>query len=301
LKVLLIGYGSIAKRHEKVLLSLKVKIDIVTKQILKDKTTFKNLKDIKNLNQYDYFIIASETSKHFKQLKYLDLKVKNKKIFCEKPLFKTDKKLKIKHNQVYVGYVLRFHPLLQKLQKLLKNEHIISANINCAQYLPTWRIGRDYKKSYSASKKDGGGVLLDLSHEIDYAHWLFGDLKELKSYQLKVSDLEIDSDDLTMFIGKTKKGIILNISLDYISKLTHREILVETFEHTYRLDFIKNKLIQQDKNTKKNIYKSKTLKRDDMFINMHKSILKDKTICTTFKEAKNVMKTIKMIQEQNNG
>lgn len=117
MRILVIGYGSIGQRHKRILESLDAKVDIVTKQKLSDKTTFKSLKSVKNLKKYDYFIIASETTKHFQQLKYLDSKVKNKKIFCEKPLFETDKKLDIKNNKVYVGYVLRFHPLLQKLKK----------------------------------------------------------------------------------------------------------------------------------------------------------------------------------------
>jgi len=296
LRVLLIGYGSIGQRHKRILESLDAKVDVVTKQKLRDKTTFKSLKSVKNLKKYDYFIIASETTKHFQQLKYLDSKVKNKKIFCEKPLFETDKKLDIKNNKVYVGYVLRFHPLLQKLKKLLQFETVISSNIICGQYLPTWREGRDYRESYSASKKDGGGVLLDLSHEIDYAQWLFGEVKELKSYQVKISDLEIDSDDLTMFIGKTKNNIMLNISVDYISKLTHREMFVETLQHTYKLDFIKNRLVKIGKDGSKKIYKIR-LQRDTMFIKQHKSILKDKNIATTFQQAKNVMKTIKIIQD----
>ena len=59
MKALIIGFGSIGKRHYEVLTSFEniECIDIVTKQRLKDKITYTKLKDVKNLNSYDYFII----------------------------------------------------------------------------------------------------------------------------------------------------------------------------------------------------------------------------------------------------
>ena len=242
MKVLIIGYGSIGKRHEEVLLSIDgiEQIDIVTQQTLVNKVTYINLEEVFEITKYDYYIIASQTSSHYEQLRYLESKVSGKLIFCEKPLFKTKEQLQIVNNLVYVGYVLRFHPLVKTLRELIKDKKVISVNVNCGQYLPTWRPESDYKDSYSAKKEEGGGVLLDLSHEIDYIQWLFGKIEELQSYQLKVSDLEIDSDDLTMIIGKTKKETIINMSIDYISKITYRKMLVHTFNERFDLDFINN-------------------------------------------------------------
>lgn len=297
----MIGYGSIGRRHEEVLSSFSTikEIHIVTKQALPDKVTFKNLQEVDNLEQYDYIIIASETYKHFEQLKYLENHISNKLIFCEKPLFETDKELTILKNRVLIGYVLRFHPLMQKLKHLLENEKILSSTIICGQYLPTWRKEVDYKTSYSASKAQGGGVLLDLSHEIDYAQWLFGDMIDIQSYQLKVSDLEIDSDDLVTLISKTQKGVIVTMSIDYISKITHRKIIINTIENTYELDFIKNLLIQKDRNGLEQKHKAKNLERNTMFEKMHASILSNQHSACTYKEGQSVMKTISTIQGQN--
>ena len=301
MKVLLIGFGSIGKRHYDVLSKLFEiqSIDLVTKQNIKDKICYKNLEVVDNINQYDYFVIASETNKHFEQLKFLEENVKNKFIFCEKPLFESKKDLEIKNNKVFLGYVLRFHPLLEKLKEFVKNENIILVNTKCGQYLPSWRPSTDYKNCYSSKKEDGGGVLLDLSHEIDYVQWLCGEIDEIKSYQVKVSDLEINSDDLTMLIGKTNKNIFVNISIDYISKNTHRKLFVETFEHTYELDFISAKLIKKNKAGLEEIYSFSNLERNYMFEKMHLDIFnQQKNICT-FIEALEVMETISTIQEQN--
>lgn len=301
MKVLLIGFGSIGKRHYEVLsqMSQVQSIDLVTKQNIDDKTCYKNLDVINNINQYDYFVIATETNKHFEQLKFLEENVKNKVVFCEKPLFESKQNLEIKNNSVFVGYVLRFHPLIEKLQEVTKDEKIIMANAKCGQYLPSWRLNTDYKNCYSAKKEEGGGVLLDLSHEIDYIQWLCGRINDIKSYQVKISDLEINSDDLTMLIGKTNKNIFVNISIDYISKITHRKLLVEAFEHTYELDFIANTLIKKNKIGLEETYSFSNLERNLMFERMHLDIFQEqKTICT-FKEALEVMDTISTIQEQN--
>jgi len=301
LKVLLIGYGSIGKRHYEVLSQMPQvqSIDLVTKQSIQGKVCYKNLESVEDMNQYDYFVIASETNKHFEQLKFLDKSVKSKLIFCEKPLFESKKDIEIKNNKVLIGYVLRFHPLLVQLKESLGDEKIISVNAQCGQYLPSWRPNRDYKESYSAKKEEGGGVLLDLSHEIDYVQWLCGQIDEIKSYQVKISDLEINSDDLTLLIGKTKKDIFVNISLDYISKMTHRRLLIETFEYTYELDFISNRLVKKDKVGLEERYDASNLERNSMFERMHLDIFeKQKNVCT-LKEALAVMDTIITIQEQN--
>lgn len=301
MKVLLIGYGSIGKRHFEVLSKLsKIKsIDLVTKQNIKNEKCYKTLEEVLNISTYDYFVIASETNKHFSQLEYLENSVKNKLIFCEKPLFKSKKELIIKNNKVFIGYVLRFHPLFEKLKVFLKQEQIILANVKCGQYLPSWRPNTDYKNCYSAKKEEGGGVLLDLSHEIDYVQWICGSIQKLNSIQTKISDLEINSDDLTMLIGKTNKNTMINISIDYISKITHRKLLVETLENTYELDFILNKLIKKNKLGLEEVYSFSNLERNYLFEKMHLDIFEEQKNICTLKEALSVMETISTIQEQN--
>lgn len=301
MKALIIGYGSIGRRHHEVLLSLNVfdTIHIVTKQQIKNITTYKYLELVDDLNIYDYFVVSTETSKHFEQLKMLENTVVNKLILCEKPLFSTKENLNISNNHIFVGYVLRYHPLLQKLKVFLEKDKAIYANVRCGQYLPNWRPNIDYRSSYSAHKNQGGGVLLDLSHEIDYVQWLLGPIVELKSYQLHQSDLQIDADDLVLVLGKTNNAIVTNISIDYISKSTHRNIWIETNKSTFDLDLISNILIVTDQKGISEKFSLPQFERNDGFKNMHCDILGLQEYVCTFEEGMKVMETIDLIQEQN--
>jgi predicted dehydrogenase len=285
LNILLIGYGSIGKLHHKILSSFKKvnKVDVVTKQILENKTTYKNISYISNLNNYDYFIIANETYKHFEILKFIDKKVKEKIILVEKPLFKDYKKYK-PNNKVVVAYNLRFHPIIH----FLKKQNLIYLNAMVGQDLRQWRDTK-YTQNYSARKEFGGGVLRDLSHEIDYVQYLAGNITTLKSIKDKKSNLKIDVEDIVVATGKTTHSII-NFSMDYISKVPFRQIIAHTKNKTYICDLIQNKI---NGKTLKTIDKNYTYKK------MHQDILNYnfKKACT-YKEGIETMKIIKRVENE---
>src|SRR2546421_323520 len=81
------------------------------------------------------------------------------------------------------------------LARRLEGEAIVSAEVRTASWLPGWRPGRDYRATYSASRALGGGVLRDMSHELDYPSWLFGPWRRLTALGGHLSPLEIESDD----------------------------------------------------------------------------------------------------------
>ncbi len=295
MRILIIGYGSIGKRHYAILKDFKIvkNIDVVTKQNIDNIKTFKTLDDIKDISIYDYFIISSETIKHYKQLKYICNKVSNKKILVEKPLY--DKKYEdIKtNNKIYTAYNLRFHPIIEKLKEILKNEQIYYANIICGQYLPTWRPKSDYRKSYSADINQGGGVLRDLSHELDYANWLFGEIDTMQSINTKISDLEINSDDIFTAIATTKNKIIINITMDYISKTPIRQMIIHTKENTIQANIIENIITIDSKSGKRKTIKLDKIDRNWTYIKMHQEMLdnNDKILCS-FEDGKNIVDII---------
>lgn len=301
MKVLIVGYGSIGRRHDEVLAKMGVFEDIhlVSRQKLEGRVVYRDLEDVADLDAYDYIVIASPTNKHFDQLKYIDSRVLRKKIFCEKPLFDTAREY-VPRNNIFVGYVLRYHPLFDVLLDLLKDEKSIYVNVQVGSYLPSWRSNIDYRESYSAHKERGGGVLLDLSHEIDYLIWLFGMVDDLKSIQAKISDLDINSDDITTFVGRTENGVVINLSMDYISKLPFREIKIHTNQSTISVDMINNYITKYDKDGKIHKIVLPHVERNELFQRMHGDIMTSAKIACDYHEAFRVMKVIKKIQEQNN-
>ncbi len=302
MRALVIGYGSIGKRHVQLLNTLEkiTDVDIVTKQNIKEYPGkhFLTLQDIPNLSEYDYFVIANETYKHFDTLHSILRRVRKKKILVEKPLFCKQKELNIFDNEVFVAYNLRFHPVIEELNKILKNEKILFVNIFTGQYLPTWRPQRDYRLSYSASLEQGGGVLLDLSHEIDYINFLFSQIVSLKSFNKKISNLEISSDDIFTAIGETENGTLINISLDYISKKPLRRILVHTLNKTVEADLINNHIEIFDTTSKMQSIKKKSDKNES-YKKMHMAVIENRhqKLCS-FEEGLEIIKLIDTIRQR---
>ena len=128
---------------------------------------------------------------------------------------------------IMVGFNLRFHPSFQRIKKLLDDERIgkvICARVQVGQYLPDWHPWEDYRKSYSAQRTLGGGIILDAIHELDYVRWFLGDVKEVFCFADKLSDLEINTEDVAEILLKFKEGPIANVHMDYIQRSYNRSI-----------------------------------------------------------------------------
>lgn len=252
-KVLLIGYGSIGKRHARNLVDLGIKPYILTKY--PDKLRARFLKDISMIKNsgVEYCIIASPTARHLedlkKCLKYAD---RLKKVLIEKPLecsYSKGKEIikisKLHKFKAFTAYNLRFIDAFELINKYLKahkyNVKIIE--VVAGQDLREWRPYKDIKQSYSAYRKLGGGVDLDLSHEIDYVLWLFGDrFKNKLMHRSRISNLKISSPDIFKLILDYKKFIV-DITLDYIRKPKERylRIICDDGKYLY-YDFVKGVL-----------------------------------------------------------
>ena len=151
-------------------------------------------------------------------------------------------------------------------------------NLYCGSYLPNWRINIPYYKSSSASIK-GGGVIRDLSHEIDFISWIFGDIKIKYINSLKLSKLKIQSNDFANISGFCK-NTYFNLVLNYFSKLNHRYFIIDCENESLYVDLI-NKKIEFHKIKNKKIRKW-NFDRNKSYEIMHKSILNNdfKNICS---------------------
>lgn len=132
------------------------------------------------------------------------------------------------------AYNMRFLPSLQRFRELLEEQRVgrvLSVRAEVGQYLPSWRPDSDYRQNVSAKAALGGGVLLELSHEIDYLRWLFGEVKWVNAIQLKQSNLEIDVEDTAHLIlgfvpHAEEKPVVATLNLDFVRHDTTRNCTV---------------------------------------------------------------------------
>ena len=298
MRALIIGYGSIGKRHAEVLNSIEEidSIELVTKQKVDNNKSYATLESVQNICSYDYYIISSETYKHFDQLKFIDKAVSDKKILVEKPLF--NKRIEYSpKNSVFVGYNLRFHPVVEELKSLVQNKQVLNANIYVGSYLPDWRPDRDYSEVYSASKEMGGGVLLDLSHEFDYLQWLFGNYKNVYGISEKISSLKIDTEDFASGIVKTENNIIVSFTMEFLAKKPIRQIIINTSEETIIGDLINNKINIFSIHSYEKEMSFKGYNRNYSYMQMHKALLNGNlNKIASFSDGNSVLEIIQNIQ-----
>lgn len=185
-------------------------------------------------NDYDIIFITNPTSLHAETIKQFVTKTKH--MFIEKPIFDTTdvsiSSLNLKDDSIYyVACPLRYTNVIQYLKHQIDLKNVYCARIICSSYLPEWRPNQDYRNTYSAHKNQGGGVSIDLIHEWDYICYLFGEPKQVLNIRGTFSNLEIDSDDLSLYIAKYKDKAV-EVHLDYFGRKTIREIQVFTDKDT---------------------------------------------------------------------
>lgn len=122
---------------------------------------------------------------------------------------------------VQVGYNLRFHAPIQKLKQLVDEAvvgKILWAHVEAGSYLPDWRPWQDYRKSYTAIRELGGGILLDGSHELDYVTWLFGAPCEVACMAAHVSELQVNVEDCATVLLRFPNGTRADVHVDFIQR-----------------------------------------------------------------------------------
>ena len=155
MKALIIGYGSIGMRHTGVLLDMGVDVFVVSRRNIDYKKSYNNLSSALNENKFDYIVVCSKTNEHYSDLIELNKLGYTKNILVEKQLFEKPYSYDNNNNNIFVGYNLRFTPLVEKLNEILAGEEILSVNAYVGSFLPHWRPNSDYRKSYSAKKVEG--------------------------------------------------------------------------------------------------------------------------------------------------
>ena len=144
-----------------------------------------------------------------------------------------------------VAYVLRFLPTMRRIKKIIvqkKYGNIIHASVSVGQYLPDWRPDQDFRQTVSAQKSLGGGALLELSHEIDYALHLFGLPEKIHSHIQSTGTLDIDVEDQADSSFYYKSGMVVNLHMDFLQKVPSRYCHIIMEKGFIKWDFITGEL-----------------------------------------------------------
>ena len=249
MKILLIGLGSIGKRHLANLLSLGyADVSVVSRsnplpEPYGHLTRFANVEVALAQQSFDCAFVCSPTAKHTADLLPL-LRNRVHRIYLEKPVAdRWDDIAQIRtlaaayENRIVLGFDLHFDPGLMRVKELIQNGaigDIVCANAQVGQYLPDWRPHEDYKIGTSARIETGGGVMLDLVHEFDYLQWLMGGIAggiaggvaSVACQSINTGALQIQTEEVADVLLKFEGGQTGSIHLDYWQRILVRNCLI---------------------------------------------------------------------------
>ncbi len=259
LKILFVGLGSIAKRHIGNLREIcreqgrEYQIDALRSGV--DKNIAYEIKgDIANVyyqeeeisSDYDIVFITNPTEFHLDALKKVHFKSRH--FFIEKPVCSESQIDDMlwgpwrKGSIYYVACPLRYTAVIQYLKENINFGEVFSVRCISSSYLPEWRSHVDYRNTYSAHRDLGGGVSIDLIHEWDYLYYLLGKPQKVYGIIEKVSNLEIDSDDIAVYIARYR-GLLVELHLDYFGRNPIRQMEIFMKEDTLLCDLIESSIV----------------------------------------------------------
>ena len=241
-RVLIVSLGSIGKRHLRLAREFLPQAEIAVLRQKVDSTipeganhVFSTMVEALSFEP-TLAIVASPATTHLSAA--MQLAEAGVHLLVEKPLSVTSEGVrdlievcKKKNTVLAIGYNLRFLQSLQKFKTMLDDQiigSVWSVRSEIGQYLPFWRPDMDYRQCVSAQLALGGGVLLELSHEIDYLRWIFGEVDWVQAVLTQQSDLEIDVEDtahlvLGFAVDDSERSLVASVNLDFIRRDTTRQ------------------------------------------------------------------------------
>lgn len=225
----------------------------------------------------EYVIVASPAPFHVSSA--LRLIGANIPVLIEKPLSDSYQSCatlleNVSHDKLHtlgVAYCLRFLPGCKAVKQVLDQGHlgrIYTVNCEVGQYLPSWRPGKCYTDSVSSNKRLGGGVLLELSHELDYLQYFFGDLNLAFSWLRQSGELNLDVEDMANLILFDKSETLINVSMDFVRKTTVRRCEIIGEKGALLWDLVENTIQLQYPDEVVEVYSGPASDNQEMYLNM---------------------------------
>jgi len=170
-----------------------------------------------------------------------------------------------------VGYVLRFYTPLRVVKQAIVDGligRVLSFRADAGQYLPDWREESDYRKTVSARRDLGGGAVLELSHELDYARWLFGEVETVMATLGNLGGLGIDVEDTAEIILEFENGIIGSVHLDMVQRVPTRMCRIVGTEGTLLWDGVTHNVCMYTARTREwiDLHPKTPVDRNEMYM-----------------------------------
>lgn len=268
MRCLVIGYGSIGARHARILAEAGHEVAVVSARDDVPHPAWRAVGDALERERFDYAVVATATARHGAAVDELAGAGFSGRVLVEKPLFDAPRPLPgHRFAGLWVGYQLRFHPVWQALRRELAERTPLAATFHVGQHLSWWRPGRDHRATYSASRAEGGGVLRDLSHELDGATWMLGECTALAAIGGRFAELTLDSDDQFALLAICRGCPLVQVRLSYLDRIVQRFAIVECADATLRADLVAGTLQVDDR------VERVAVERDDALRAMHRAIL----------------------------
>lgn len=281
--IAVIGLGNIARRHRKNLKKIYPQALIyavsssgrsVVEEIEHSDFVLDNIDSLLFLN-IDLVIVASPAPYHATHsIPFLE---KGVPVLIEKPITASTEDLlaltvasKKYKTPLCIGYCLRYLPSTTIVKEILDNGSLgtlYNSFISFGQYLPDWRPNAYYKNTVSANKELGGGALLELSHEFDYAQWLLGELTPIHSVLRTSNELDLNVEDIADITLHNNNGIC-HIHLDFLQRKSHRLCSFIGSKGRLDWDLITNKVCLINNENTTEIYNNPKWDKNLMYLDM---------------------------------
>jgi predicted dehydrogenase len=234
-----IGSGSAGTRLSHVIRELGHHVQVFSRRY--DGEEIKNRMTQAGWNDFSHLIIATETASHQQIFDQVAKTGFTGDCLVEKPglVRLNDFNFSLSHRSK-VAFNLRYLPGILRLQEIIHTSTPLSASSVCRSYLPGWRSQSLIMNphQYSRFKDKGGGVIYDLSHELDYCLFFFGEPQIVRGLGGRFGSVTVDSDDTWNLIIKFLDGPLVSLDLSYLSRLPERTVCIQFEDRTVHLDLI---------------------------------------------------------------
>jgi len=252
MRVLVVGTGSIGRRHMENLRRLGAVVAAYSErasqgQPIELPSGVERVDDFDTAlaSGFDAVVVANRTDLHVPTA--LSALSRCRGVFIEKPLslsldgVQELVKFSVGGAVIEAGFMLRMHPNLRWISGALRRfelGELFYARAVVGQWLPDWRPGTDYRQSYSAKRGQGGGVILDLIHEIDVMRWLLGEVSDVSAMTSQAQSLCIETESVAQVGMRFESGVLAQVSLDYVRPGYARTLEVVGAKGVYSWDYV---------------------------------------------------------------